>query len=182
MSSYPERIDIKTEKDNAMATAKQNVEKTKADNQSIKENEKKWGKPLMDAGWICLPNTIVLRQQALGLDPVDMNILLVILAHWWQADNMPFPSKKLIADTIGMDMSTVRRRLAKLEGSGMIERILRPQPGARHKSNIYKLTGLITGATPLAVEELATRSDRAVQRAKRATKKGLAPPLKLVTK
>ena len=83
----------------------------------------------MDAGWTCIPSTIILRQQAFGLDPVDMNIVLVIAAHWWKADQPAFPSKKLIADTIGKDPTTVRRRLAKLEKDGMIERILRPQPG-----------------------------------------------------
>ena len=35
---------------------------------AVRENEKKWGKPLMDAGWTCIPSTIILRQQALGLD------------------------------------------------------------------------------------------------------------------
>src|SRR6218665_1450548 len=57
------------------------------------------------------------------LDPVDMNIVLVIAAHWWKANQLAFPSKKLIADTIGKDPTTVRRRLAKLEKDGMIERI-----------------------------------------------------------
>ncbi len=140
---------------------------------AVRENEKKWGKTLMDAGWTCIPSTIILRQQALGLDPVDMNIVLVIAAHWWKANQLAFPSKKLIADTIGKDPTTVRRRLAKLEKDGMIERILRPQPGGRHNSNEYRLTGLIAGAEPLAKEEIAKRAEGKTYRKARAGKKGL---------
>lgn len=139
---------------------------------AVRENEKKWGKLLMDAGWTCIPSTIILRQQALGLDPVDMNIVLVIAAHWWKANQLAFPSKKLIADTIGKDPTTVRRRLARLEKDGLIERILRPQPGGRHKSNEYRLSGLITGAEPLARQELAKRAEGATYRKARASKKG----------
>ena len=28
---------------------------------AVRENEKKWGKTLMDAGWTCIPSTIILR-------------------------------------------------------------------------------------------------------------------------
>ena len=140
---------------------------------AVRENEKKWGKPLMDAGWTCIPSTIILRQRALGLDPVDMNIVLVIAAHWWKASQLAFPSKKLIADTIGKDPTTVRRRLAKLEKDGMIERILRPQPGGRHNSNEYRLTGLITGAESYAKEEIAKRAEGKAYRRARASRKGL---------
>ena len=129
---------------------------------AVRENEKKWGKTLMDAGWTCIPSTIILHQQALGLDPVDMNIVLVIAAHWWKADQLAFPSKKLIADTIGKDPTTVRRRLARLEKDGLIQRIFRPQPGGRHNSNEYRLSGLITGAEPLARQELAKRDQNTV--------------------
>lgn len=139
---------------------------------AVRENEKKWGKTLMDAGWTCIPSTIILRQQALGLDPVDMNIVLVIAAHWWKADQLAFPSKKLIADTIGKDPTTVRRRLARLEKDGLIKRILRPQSGGRHNSNEYRLSGLITGAEPLAKQELAKREEGRIYRKARASKKG----------
>lgn len=140
---------------------------------AVRENERKWGKTLMDAGWTCIPSTIILRQHALGLDPVDMNIVLVIAAHWWKADQLAFPSKKLIADTIGKDSTTVRRRLARLEKDGLIERILRPQPGGRNSSNEYRLTGLITGAEPYAREEIAKRAEGRSYRKARASKKGL---------
>jgi hypothetical protein len=60
----------------------------------LKENERKWTKTLMDAGYTVIPAVILDRQQALGLDPVDVNILLQLITHWWKADNLPYPSKK----------------------------------------------------------------------------------------
>ena len=36
---------------------------------TLKINEQKWTKPLIDAGWICMPSVIIERQAALGLEP-----------------------------------------------------------------------------------------------------------------
>ena len=36
----------------------------------ISELEKKWTKPLVDAGWTAIPSVIFERQHALGLDPL----------------------------------------------------------------------------------------------------------------
>jgi hypothetical protein len=41
----------------------------------LRVNEKKWTPTLMKAGWTVLPNVIFERQQALGLDALDINIL-----------------------------------------------------------------------------------------------------------
>lgn len=40
----------------------------------LQENQKKWGADLMKAGWTLLPNTIFMRQRALGLDSIDCGI------------------------------------------------------------------------------------------------------------
>lgn len=72
----------------------------------------------------------------------------------------------------------MRRRLARLEKDGLVERILRPQPGGRHNSNEYRLTGLITGAEPLAKEELAKREAGQSYRKARASKKGVVSVVK----
>ena len=48
--------------------------KTEAEN--LRTNEKKWSKPLMAAGWNVIPNIIIEKQEALGLDALDMNIIL----------------------------------------------------------------------------------------------------------
>ena len=87
--------------------------------EALQENEKKWGPDLMKAGWTVLPNMIFMRQRALGLDSMDINILLILLSHWWTAESLPFPSKKTIAEAIGCDTSTVRRRIQAMEAAGL---------------------------------------------------------------
>lgn len=142
--------------------------------EALQENQKKWGNDLMKAGWTLLPNTIFMRQRALGLDSMDINILMVLLSHWWTADNLPFPSKQKIADTIGCDPSTVRRRIKKLEGAGFITRIQRRVENNRNKTNQYDFTGLVKFATPYAQEELQAREAEREERAKRTKRKGKA--------
>lgn len=145
----------------------------------LQENQKKWGGDLMKAGWTLLPNTIFMRQRALGLDSIDINILLVLLSYWWQADNLPFPSKKTIAAAIGCDESTVRRRIKKLEAGKLIQRIVRPVEKDRHKTNQYDFSGLVQAATPYAQEELQAREANREERASRVKRKG-KPRLKVV--
>ena len=120
--------------------------------QFVAENTRKWGKDLVEAGWIFLPSTLVLKRDELGMDAVDLNILLVLLQYWWKADGLPFPTKQTIAGFVGIDPSNVRKRLAKLEAKGLVTRTVRPKGGARNDSNIYSFEGLIKKAMPLALE------------------------------
>jgi MarR family len=88
----------------------------------LKKNEEKWTTPLMEAGWTVLPSVILDRQRALGLDSVDVNIILHLAKHWWYRDNPPHPSKKALAECMGLDESTIRRHIARLESDGLIRR------------------------------------------------------------
>jgi hypothetical protein len=134
----------------------------KADNiKSLRRNEKKWTKPLMMAGWTVLPSIILEKQHALGLDAVDVNILLQLACHWWYSDNPPRPSKATIATRMDIDPSTVRRHIAQMEKDGLIQRQKRfnPEHGGQG-ANFYRFDGLIKAATPFAKEALATRELR----------------------
>jgi len=68
-------------------------------------NAQKWTKPLMDAGWTVMPTVIFERQKALGLDALDVNILLHLAGYWWTPDNKPHPSKRTIAAAIGVEVN-----------------------------------------------------------------------------
>src|SRR4051812_8764414 len=106
---------------------------------TVKENEKKWGKALMARGWTAFPSVILERQQALGLDALDVNILLHIARHWWYADKLPFPEKQTIADCVGRHARTVQRRIAQMEAAGLIKRKTRKDPKYGQRSNYYDL-------------------------------------------
>ena len=138
---------------------------------TLKENERKWTKPLMDAGYTVIPAVILDRQQALGLDPVDVNILLQLFTHWWKADNLPYPSKKSIAERIGKTEKTVQRRIAKLQHAGFVKRVPRYSAAKGQLSNIYDFSGLIAAATPFATEAVERKEERKAEAKTRATRK-----------
>jgi hypothetical protein len=138
---------------------------------TLKENERKWSKPLMDAGYTVIPAVILDRQQALGLDPVDVNILLQLLTHWWKADNLPYPSKKSIAERIGKTEKTVQRRIAKLQHAGFVTRKPRYSAAKGQLSNYYDFSGLIAAATPFALEAVERKQEIKTEAKTRAKRK-----------
>lgn len=154
----------------------------KQQQERLKNNEAKWTKTLMDAGWTVLPSVILERQKAFGLDAIDVNILLHLAKHWWYSDNLPHPSKASIAECMDIDPSTVRRRIARMENDGLIKRIERYDPGTRRQeNNFYSFEGLIKAATPFALEAIEVKEvRRAEAAARRLRKKPQAPSLAVV--
>lgn len=69
--------------------------------EGVRHNEQKWSKQLLAAGWSLIPNVLLERQQALGLDAVDINIILHLVRHWWYSEKLPHPSKRTIAECMG---------------------------------------------------------------------------------
>ncbi|PHS25982.1 MAG: helix-turn-helix domain-containing protein [Robiginitomaculum sp.] len=146
---------------------------------NLKVNEKKWSKELMATGWTVIPNIIIERQQALGLDAVDINILLHLAMYWWSADSKPHPSKSTLAKAIGLDPRTIQRHIARLEAGGLIKRIERRIPSVGSKTNIYDLSGLIKEAKPYALERAQELVEKEAIKKMKAGKKG-KPKLKPV--
>lgn len=147
---------------------------SKQHGRQLKVNERKWTKTLMDAGWTVLPSVILDRQQAFGLDAVDVNILLHLAKYWWEKDRLPFPTKKAIADCMGVSASTIQRRIASMESGGLIKRLYRFSGKHKgQKANAYDFTGLIKEATPYAEEALSERENRRKADAARRTRKRL---------
>jgi predicted transcriptional regulator len=151
----------------------------KAEAEKLHVNEKKWTPTLMKAGFTVFPNIIFERQQALGLDPLDINILLHIASYWWSEGSKARPSKVTIAKAIGVEPRSVQRRIAALERDGLIRREERRISKNGSKPNIYHLDGLIKAATPYAQEKLEEMKEKAALRDARAKRKG-KPKLTLV--
>jgi predicted transcriptional regulator len=152
---------------------------TASEADQLRINEKKWSPTLMKAGWTVLPNVLFERQQALGLDPLDINILLHIASYWWNESGKPHPSKVTIAKAIGIDPRSVQRRIAALEAANLVRREERRISKTGSKTNIYHLDGLIEAAKPYALEKIQERDAKMAERAARASRKG-KPQLKVV--
>lgn len=114
-------------------------------------NRTKWTPGLMRAGWVLLPNVLIEKQLELGLDPVDLNIVLHLAAHWWVPDVLPRPSKARMAAAMDLSPRTLQRRLTALHDRGLVKRNIRGT-STNTKTNSYDLSGLIDAATPLALD------------------------------
>ena len=156
-----------------MATQKQPGSST-----DLRTNEKKWTKPLMDAGWTALPSVIIENQKQLGLSPLDLNIVLYLASKWWTAEGKPFPSKSTMAKAMDVHPRTIQKHVAGLEGAGYIRREER-RTDTGSKTNIYHLDGLIKAAKPFSDEKLAEMKDKAELAKRRQNRRG-APKLRLV--
>ena len=108
----------------------------------------------MAAGWSAIPSIIIEKQEALGLDAVDMNLILHLSQYWWQADNLPHPSVGSIAKALGVTSRTVQKRISALQELGFIRRIERRNTASGSQTNQYSFDGLIAKATPFAEEKL----------------------------
>jgi DNA replication protein DnaD len=123
----------------------------------LRQNEKKWTKVVMDAGWTAIPSIILENQKALGLNSLDLNILLQLAKFWWQANNPPHPSKRRIAEAIGVTPRTVQRRITEMENVGLIRREARHGKYGGTSTNVYHFEGLIAKVTPFARKALEGR-------------------------
>lgn len=122
--------------------------------QTTKENEKKWGKPVVSAGWTFLPTTLLEHQHRLELQPLDLNVLLQILHHWWEADRPPFPSRKAIADRIGRSVSAVQRAISRLQEMELMEITHRyDNESGGQTSSCYTFDGLRSRLEEFAIEK-----------------------------
>ncbi len=141
------------------------------DVKNLRVNEKKWTKPLMDAGWSALPNIIIEKQAALGLDPLDMNIILHLVQYWWLPDNLPHPSVGTIAEAIGVTTRTVQKRIKAMEDVGLMKRQERRHTRNGSETNLYSFDGLIQAVTPFAEEKLAKKAEEQASQKARVKRK-----------
>jgi DNA-binding transcriptional regulator YhcF (GntR family) len=144
----------------------------------LKLLERRWTAVLVKAGWTALPSIVLEKQAALGLKPIDVNILMQIAKHWWGTESAPpFPSIDSIAATIGVAARTVQRHISAMEKAKLIERNPRYYALGGQKSNAYTFKGLIEQCQPFAEEALTERTRHTANNRARIRRK---KPLKLV--
>jgi len=147
--------------------------------EDLRKNEAKWSKPLMAAGWNAIPSIIIEKQEALGLDAIDMNIIIHLSNYWWRADNLPNPSVKTIAQAIGVKERTIQKRIKALHELGLLTRTERRKTRVGSDTNLYGFDGLIKAALPYAEEKLAARKKREEEEKDRLARK--KPKLSVVS-
>ena len=106
--------------------------------------KQKWGPETSSVGFTPFPSTLLFAQAELGLTPIEMNIILNLLVHWWEKDKYPYPSQKAIAYRMGVSSRTVQRTLLYLEEKKLIIRQRTSRENKVYRGrNIYNLEPLI---------------------------------------
>lgn len=130
------------------------VQPAATDVEKLKTNERKWSKPLMQAGWSAIPNVIIEKQAALGLDALDMNIILHLTHYWWHPENLPHPSVETIATALSVKPRTIQKRIKALVDLGLMSREERRHTKSGSTTNLYGFQGLIEACRPHAEEKI----------------------------
>ncbi|HML93241.1 helix-turn-helix domain-containing protein [Methyloceanibacter sp.] len=102
----------------------------------------KWSKQVIKLGYTALPNLLLQAQARLEITPPELNVLLQIAQHWWEAGNNPHPSKDSIANRMGVSPRQVQRILTQLEKKKLVARIYR-YSGGRQINTDYSFQPLI---------------------------------------
>jgi hypothetical protein len=116
---------------------------------------RKWGESL-DSGFQVIPDVLFRCQRILGLDALDVVILLNITTHWWEAEDLPHPRPSVIARRLGVTTRTVERRIARLQRTGFLKRLeSRLKKGRTVRQ--FDLAGLVAKLRVVSVENLKWR-------------------------
>ena len=138
---------------------------TKPEAKSISKEERtlhqKWGADVIAEGYTVLPNVILQNQKALDLKHLDVLVIICLMSHWWDKDDLPRPAKTSIARTLDVDPRTVQRSIAKLEKQGYIERKERWATVGDNLPNFYDLSGLVAAAKTQAERAKKLKVERA---------------------
>lgn len=163
-----------SEEQNPASKDKGEQKKTRRNSRPTDEITKKWGKAAKETGWTAVPNILLYKQKKIGIDSIDLNIILQLMSYWWQDGNHPFPAKSTIAEAIGIDVSTVRKRIKKMEDTQLIRRIERREKNDRSQTNEYDLSPLVNTIKPFAEEEQEERNR--TKKARKARKTSMKTP------
>lgn len=120
----------------------------------------RWTDEVLKAGFTIIPSALVIRQRQLGLKAVDVNILLHLISAWWRKESFPRLSKQTIAKRMGIDPSTVQRRVRAMESAGLVKRIRRTGKKKADQTNAYDLTPLVERLKIEALHLLDIRAKR----------------------
>jgi hypothetical protein len=119
---------------------------------NAKSHEAKWTPQVYNLGHTTIPSLLLKGQGRLRLTPNQLNVLLHLVEHWWNAEKNPYPSKETIAVRMGKSSRQVQRYLTELEKADIIKRISRYHGKGRQSSNEYTLNGLVNKLVKLEPE------------------------------
>lgn len=124
-----------------------------------KSFERRWTKRVLAPGFTLIPSALLRALVRLQIGPIELSVLLQMIDHWWENNDMPFPSKRRLAERIGVSEKTIQRAVTRLESEGLIRRSARHSHHGGQTSNLYDLTPLVEKLTPIAEDMTKAREE-----------------------
>ena len=112
----------------------------------------KWGKETLAAGFTVVPSVLLRGQKRLSINATELAVLVHLMERWWKPSDMPWPSKRLIAERLDVSEKTVQRATARLEQLKLVKRVSRFVDGRGRVSNTYDLSPLVERLKEIAEE------------------------------
>ncbi len=134
---------------------------------------KKWGAKVIARKYAVIPSVLLQGQARLSINPTDLAVLVHLIEHWWKPDDMPWPSKRRIAERLGVSDKTVQRAIVNLEKQGLVERKRRFYRTGGRATNEYDLRPLVQ-----RLKEIAKDMDEADKNAAHTKRDATRPGLK----
>jgi hypothetical protein len=129
-----------------------NVVQLQINKKERRRAEDKWTPAVIKLGYTPLPSLLLRAQAKLKINPIQLNVLIQIIEHWWDAGKNPWPAKETIARRMDKSPRQIQRILTQLEKAGHIKRIKRFLGYKAQTSNAYSLDGLVKKLVALEPE------------------------------
>lgn len=141
--------------------------------ETLKVLDQKWGKETMAANYTVLPSALLRGQARLNINATELAVLVHLIDHWWKADEMPWPSKRTLAERLRVGEKTIQRAMAHMEEENLIKRKPRFSKTKARTSNEYDLSPLVQ-----RLKVIANDLVEAAKEAKALKRKAERPGLK----
>ena len=137
---------------------------------SEKVLRQKW-RGSLDTGWTVIPSALIRGLPRLHIGAGELAVLISLIDYWWAPDDPPWPSKKALAERLGVSQKTIQRHLAVLRQEGLIVSEARHRAGGGQTSNRYDLTPLVAKLEAIATDMKKAEAEAAKLR-RAATRPG----------
>jgi predicted transcriptional regulator len=111
----------------------------------------RWG-DVAAPGYQPLPDVFLFHQAEVGLSSEELNVLLNVMAHWYDPQRMPFPRPTTIARRMGVSERTIQRLFASLVEKGFLRKVKAQNATG---SVAYDLQATVEKFRPYAQKRLA---------------------------
>ena len=135
-------------------------------------HERIWGKRVIGHGYTGVPSILIRSQARLGINAVQMTILMHLLDHWFDPSRPPFPSKRTLADRMGVKSKTIQNHMRELEKAGYVQREVRRTAAGDFNSNVYHLDGLVAKIKEIEPDFARVRATKQAAKSWAETPKG----------